>query len=295
MRILITGASGMLGSTFVKKWQENYEVFSTDKKNFTKGPAENFLPFNLLSESYEALVNWAKPNVIIHCAAITNVDYCEENPEQAMAVNAESVNKILKYSSDSRLIFISSDSVFPDGIHLASEMDQTSPENVYGKTKAEGEKYIKESIGSHVAVRTTIVGKNINPLNQGFVEWVVNSVKNEKEINLFDDVLFTPISTWHLINELEFIMENSISGIVHIAGKEPVSKYDFGSRICEGLGLDTTFIKKSSIDNIHFKAKRSKDQTMDSSYYHALSNRSLPSVDETVAIIISHFKEDTDA
>ena len=130
MRILITGASGMLGSTFVKKWQENYEVFSTDKKNFTKGPAENFIPFNLLSESYEALVNWAKPNVIIHCAAITNVDYCEENPEQAMAVNAESVNKILKYSSDSRLIFISSDSVFPDGIHLASEMDQTSPENV---------------------------------------------------------------------------------------------------------------------------------------------------------------------
>ena len=97
MRILITGASGMLGSTFVKKWQENYEGFSTDKKNFTKGPAENFIPFNLLSESYEALVNWAKPNVIIHCAAITNVDYCEQNPEQAMAVNAESVNKFLKY------------------------------------------------------------------------------------------------------------------------------------------------------------------------------------------------------
>jgi len=295
MRILVTGGSGMLGATLVKKWCGRFEVFATDKRSFVNSPAKNFTSFDLLSESYDALMSWAKPNVIIHCAAITNVDCCEENFEQAMAVNAESVNKFLKYGFDTKLIFISTDAVFPDGIHLASEKEHTSPKNVYGESKEAGEKYIKDSSGDHIAIRTTIVGKNINPSYQGFVEWIVNSIKDGKEITLFDDALFTPITTWHLANELEWIMENNISGIIHVVGKEPISKYDFGRKICEGLGLDTTMIKKGRIDDVNFLAKRSKDQTMDSGYYQSISNRPLPSVDETVDIIVKHFQESVNA
>ena len=293
MRILITGASGMLGATFVKKCCNRFEVFATDKENFANSPAKYFMAFDLMSESYDALMNWAKPDVIIHCAAITNVDYCEDNPEQAMAVNAESVNQFLKYGSDARLIFISSDAVFPDGIHMATEKDQTTPENIYGKTKETGEKYINNALGSHLAILTTIVGKNINPSYQGFVEWIVNSVKSGKEITLFDDALFTPITTWHLANEIEWIMRSNISDIVHVAGGEPITKYNFGKKICKRLKLDTNLIRKGSIDNVKFNAKRSKDQTMDSSYYYSISNRSLPSTDETVDIIIEHFEDST--
>ena len=292
-KILITGAAGMLGSTLIDKWQEKFDVFATDLANFKENPAKKFMDFNLLSKSYGALIDWASPDIIIHCAAITNVDYCEENPEQAMAVNAESVNKFLKYGSDARLIFISSDSVFPDGIHLASEKDRTLPENVYGKSKEVGENYINNSSGEHVAIRTTIVGKNINPSYQGFVEWIVNTVQKGKEITLFDDVLFTPITTWHLANEMEWIMKNNISDIVHVAGREPISKYDFGKKIIEGLELDTKLIRKGSLDNAKFNAKRSNDQTMDSGFYHSASNRFLPSADETVDIIVEHFKEFT--
>jgi len=193
------------------------------------------------------------------------------------------------------LIFISSDAVFPDGIHMATEKDQTSPENVYGKTKETGEKYIKDASGDHIAIRTTIVGKNINPSYQGFVEWIVNSVKNGKEITLFEDVLFTPITTWHLANEMEWIMRSNISGIVHVAGGEPISKYDFGKKICEGLELDTKLIRKGNMDNVKFNAKRSKDQTMDSSFYNSISNRTLPSADENVDIIVEHFQESANA
>ncbi len=288
-RILITGTSGMLGATLVKQWCDIFEVFATDKKNFANSHAKYFMAFDLLSESYDTLMNWAKPDVIIHCAAITNVDYCEQNPEQAMAVNAESVNKFLKYGSYSRLIFISSDAVFPDGIHLASEKEQTSPKNVYGESKEAGENYIKEVSGAHLVIRTTIVGKNINPSKRGFVEWIVNSVKDGKEITLFDDVLFTPITIWHLANELEWILGSDISGIVHIVGEEPISKYDFGRKICEGLWLDTSLIKKGSIDGVHFNAKRSKDQTMDSGYYQQISNQVLPNMDQTILSIIQRF------
>ena len=291
MRILITGASGMLGATFIEKWRDKFEIFATDKESFTNSPAKNFMGFDMLNDSYDVLINWAKPDVIIHCAAITNVDYCEDNTEQAMAVNAESVNKSLKYGSNARLIFISSDAVFPDGIYMATEKDQTSPENIYGKTKEAGEKYIKDASGNHIAIRTTIVGKNINPSYQGFVEWIVNSVKNGKEIMLFEDVLFTPITIWHLANEIEWIISSNISGIIHVAGCEPISKYDFGKKICEGLELDTNLIKKGSMDNVKFNAKRSNDQTLDSGFYNSISNRTLPSADETVDIIVKHFQE----
>ena len=291
MRVLITGASGMLGATFIEKWRDKFEIFATDKESFTNSPAKNFMGFDMLNDSYDVLINWAKPDVIIHCAAITNVDYCEDNTEQAMAVNAESVNKSLKYGSNARLIFISSDAVFPDGIYMATEKDQTSPENIYGKTKEAGEKYIKDASGNHIAIRTTIVGKNINPSYQGFVEWIVNSVKNGKEIMLFEDVLFTPITIWHLANEIEWIISSNISGIIHVAGCEPISKYDFGKKICEGLELDTNLIKKGSMDNVKFNAKRSNDQTLDSGFYNSISNRTLPSADETVNIIVKHFQE----
>jgi dTDP-4-dehydrorhamnose reductase len=293
MRILITGASGMLGATLVEKWQDKFAVFATDKCNFKENPAKAFMTFDLLSESYETLMDWAEPDVIIHCAAITNVDHCEKHPEQAMTVNAGSVQKLLQSAANTRLFFISSDAVFPDGIHMATEKGQTSPENVYGKTKETGEKYIKDALGDHIAIRTTIVGKNINLSYQGFVEWIVNSIKNGKEITLFEDVLFTPITTWHLANEMEWIMRSNISGIVHVAGGEPISKYDFGKKICEGLELDTKLIRKGNMDNVKFNAKRSKDQTMDSSFYNSISNRNLPSADETVDMIVEHFQEST--
>ena len=293
MRVLITGASGMLGAALVDKWKDKFDIFATGRKNFSGNRANFFKLYDFLGESYDNLMEWAEPDVIVHCAAITNVDYCQNNPDQAITVNAESVNKFLQSRVASRLIFISSDAVFSDGIHMASEKNKTEPENVYGTSKSIGEKYICDSGGHHVAIRTTIVGKNINFAYQSFVEWIINSVKDGKEITLFDDAIFTPITIWSLADELEWIIENDCSGIIHIAGTEAISKYDFGRKICDGLGLDSSLILSGSIDLVPFEAKRSKDQTLDSSYYQQLSGRTLPTTAETIDLIIQNFERYT--
>ena len=88
MRILISGASGMLGATLVEKWQDKFVVCATDKGNFTENPAKKFITFDLVSESYDALMDWAEPDLIIHCAASTKVEHCASHPNQALAVNA---------------------------------------------------------------------------------------------------------------------------------------------------------------------------------------------------------------
>ncbi len=275
----------------VVEWQDNYEVYATGRTDFPENPTINFMTFDLAEDSYDKLVEWAEPQVIIHCAALTNVDYCEEHPEQAMAVNGESVKKLLHSAGNARIILISTDAVFSDGLHMATEKHQANPQNIYGKSKAAGEQYLLDAESNHCVVRTTIVGKNSNSSKQGFVEWIVNSVSNGKVIKLFDDALFTPITIWHLADELEWIIENDISGIIHIAGKEPVSKYDFGYRICKGLGLDMSWIIKGSIDNATFKAKRAKDLTLDSTYYETVSGRKLPSKEDVVHSIVTNFED----
>tara|TARA_Y100000816_G_scaffold236085_1_gene181865 strand:- start:2467 stop:3363 length:897 start_codon:yes stop_codon:yes gene_type:complete len=288
-RILITGASGMLGSTLVDLWKKHFDIYSTQRHNFNNNPSNNSFYFDLLNNNYDKLLKWSEPDIIVHCAAITDVDFCEKNFELAKKVNGESVKKLLSKNSHARLIFISSDSVFSDEVSMPIEKHKPDPINAYGMSKYIGEKHIKDAGKPHVSVRTTIVGKNINSSKVSLVEWIINSVKNKKEITLFEDALFSPITIWHLANELKWIIENDVFGIYHISGNGIISKYEFGYRICKGLGLDTSLIRKGSIDDISFNAKRSKDQTLDCSHYSKIFGRVLPNMDETLDIIIKHY------
>lgn len=291
-RVLITGASGMLGATLVKLWSKKYDVFATGHNDFPENPAKNYKVYELRSKSYAELIEWAEPEIIVHCAAITNVDYCEDNPDEAMFINGESVRKLLESAPDAKLIFISTDFVFPCQTHLVTENSPIGAENIYGKSKEYGESFIQNSTGNNCSIRLTIVGKNINTRKQGFAEWIVNSVKKGNYITLFSDVFFTPISIWHLADELEWVIANNTPKILHISGSETVTKYQFGYRLCQDLGLDTSFLKAGSIDSMQSRVKRTKDQTLDSSFYTSISKHRLPNLEETVEMLVRHFRRD---
>ena len=288
-RVLITGASGMLGANLVKLWSNKYNIFATSRSNFSDNAAKNYKIFDLKSEKYEELIEWAKPDIIVHCAAITNVDYCEENSEEAMIINGESVRKLIDSAPNAKLVFISTDAVFPCQSNLTNENSTTGPENNYGKSKEYGESFIKSSFKNSCIVRTTIVGKNINTHKQGFVEWIINSVRRGNQITLFNDVFFTPISIWHLADELEWIMNNDVPRILHVSGSESMTKYEFGYRLCHEVRLDVSLIKAGSMDDIQFRAKRAKDQTLDSSYYASISKRKLPTLEDNVKLLTKYF------
>ncbi len=291
MNVLVTGASGMLGATIAKKWIDKYHIYGTSKTNFKGNVFDNFFKFDLSNDSYKELFDWVKPDIIIHCGAITDVDLCERRPEYAMAINGLSVKKILKYSGNAKLIFISSDAVYNEKIKLHTEKDKTEPLNVYGNSKLLGEKELLKSNSAGVIIRTTIVGRNINPNKNSFLEWILESLINNKKINLFGDVLFTPITIWDLINELEWIIDSSISGLFNIGCTESISKYEFGLRFCKELDLDTSLIKKISIEKLSFSAKRPKNQSLDVSYYEKISKRELPNIDMTIKSIITNYQE----
>jgi len=192
MKILVTGASGMLGATLVRLYQKNMDVYATGPGEFPNNPARKYLKFDLSEKTYDVLLKWSEPEAIIHCAAMTNVNVCEQNPEKALAVNGDSVKRFLDAGTGARLIYVSSDAVFPDNVKMKKENSPVTPANVYGKSKALGEQHLMAAGGSHCAIRTTLVGRNINPSKQGFVEWMLASAHKRAQIPLFHDAVFTP-------------------------------------------------------------------------------------------------------
>ena len=293
MRILVTGASGMLGSHLVNAYQESHEVYATGGSSFLENEAINYMQFDLSSDGYEELLNWANPEIIVHCGAVTNGNYCQAYPGKALEVNGISLKKFLDASSPKvKIIYISTDAVFPSALHLAKESDCTIPESIYGKSKELGEFFLKSSIEREfVIVRTTIIGTNINKSKQGFLEWIVKSCIEEQEITLFDDVIFTPITIWDLGVELEKLFTAiEIPNILHIAGKEICTKYDFGLAVAKSLDLSVENLKRGSINKYVDRAKRSYDQTLDVSLYEEVLKTNLPTFEKTLGSISQNLK-----
>ena len=170
---------------------------------------------------------------------------------------------------------------------MAKENDCTGAESIYGKSKDLGEFFILNSNRNFLVLRTTIVGLNNFRIKSGFVEWIIDSIKNKKTITLFDDVLFTPITVWDLIKEIIYLIrkDNGESEILHICGSEDVTKYYFGICLAKELNLEKQYIQKGSIRNYKERAKRSNDQTLDCSYYQKKYNRILPKLSETIKSI----------
>lgn len=292
MRILITGVSGMLGASLFKMLETDNQVYGTGNSNFDEKP-HNYKVFDLKSEKYDEIIEWSNPDIIILSGALTNGNYCNENPSEAFEINGISVQKFLN-ASDNRvkIIYISTDAVFPSKLHLAKENDWVFPENIYGKSKELGEFFTTRSEREFCVIRTTIVGLNLNSKKNGFVEWIINSSKTSENINLFEDVVFNPISIWDLGKEIKYLisLKSLPNETLHISGTEIISKYDFGEALLKILNFKDNSIKRGLISSYEDRAKRCNDQTLDCNYYQNKFNRQLPNFFNTLEII-KHYYE----
>ena len=291
--ILITGSSGMLGGALCKELSKYYNIYCTGKSSY-KSFDYRYKKFNLSSKNYDELIKWSNPNIIILSGAITDGNYCNENPLEANLINGISVKKFLKSTNQSvKIIYISTDAVFSNKTYLAKENDLTNPKSVYGKSKELGEYYLLNSNRKFIIIRTTIIGLNSNKNKKGFVEWIINSSINEEKIKLFQDVIFNPISIWDLSKEILYLIKTSKfnNKIFHISGDELITKYKFGIKLLKELNLPTNNIKVGNITSFKNRVKRSTDQSLDCTLYKNLHNRKLPNIDLTLNSIKKKYYE----
>lgn len=291
MKVLITGATGMLGTALRDHLGRDFELFytSTGSKEIK---SRNYFPLDLTVNDYSKEISKIEPDIIIHCAAITNVNTCETNKELADKVNADSVKKLLNASHDStRLIYISSDAVFGDKRAPFCEDDDKSPISYYGKSKLDGESYLLDALDKHTIIRTTIVGQNPLNLDYGLVAWALGNVK-ESEIKGYSDSCFTPITSWQLAEEVKYVIITNLVGIWHISGSETCSKYDFIYKLIHEMDPGNQYrVKSGSLASVSNVGRRVLDQSLSVKKYLKKTKRNLPTINQVIESIKENYKE----
>ncbi|MBN1230601.1 MAG: SDR family oxidoreductase [Anaerolineales bacterium] len=286
-RLLITGASGLLGLNLALQALDQYQVFGIANSDFPQTDLFEIRDINLLNErAVDQMLDWAKPDLLIHCAAIANVDFAEKNPELAQQLNADLPGEIARTASQRgvRMLHISTDMVF-DGLRGGySEEDIPNPQNVYSRTKLAGENAVLESSSDAVVSRVNFYGWSMAG-SRSLVEFFYNNLSAENRINGFDDVTFCPTFVGHLGQALLALLEGGHKGLFHTVSPQVVSKYDFGVAVARQFGFDEALITPISVADAGLVAARSPHLEMDSSKLSRALGAPLPGLDEGLNLL----------
>ncbi|PKP60162.1 MAG: dTDP-4-dehydrorhamnose reductase [Candidatus Altiarchaeales archaeon HGW-Altiarchaeales-2] len=285
--ILITGGSGLLGGNLTKLAVDKFkEVYTIYNKNPIKIENSIDICADITDEvEINKLIRNLSPEFIVHCAALTNVDYCEGHHKEAYEINVKGTENLAKFAEDvgAVFIYISTDSVFDGKKGQYTENDQPNPINYYGVTKLEGEKALKKYNIDSTIIRTNIYGWNIRNNKYSLAEWVIDGLKKKVRPSLFNDVFFSPILVNNLAECIFEVCERNLKGIFNIAGSERCSKLDFGLKLADVFNLDKSYILPMSIDNyIGLNAPRPKDMSLDVTKAKKTLNTKLLNVEEGI-------------
>ena len=286
-KILVLGASGMLGSSLIKK-------FSNESIGYISHSRKSNTDFNFeLSDSIDVFKNLdeIQPEVIMNLAANTDVDFCEKSPKIAFQDNTKSVENIVNWikANDLRtkLIHISTDQVY-DNKDCYSCEDNINISNIYAYSKYCAELH---ALGvKSIILRTNFFGKSIHNSRLSFSDWIVSSLSEGKKITLFKNILFNPISINSLVDILVQIISSNNFGLYNLGSKNGMSKAEFGLKLAESLNLSTKNISVDSDDKSNLFAYRPKDMRMNCDKFEKSFKINLNSLESELDILRSNYE-----
>jgi len=246
MKILITGAKGMLGSDLMKVLSRNYQTVGIDKEDGDITKKDEIIK----------VISDANPSLVIHTAAYTDVDGCEGDPDLAYKVNVIGTQNICLACQKvgAAVMYLSTDFVF-DGNKKTPyiEFDQPNPINIYGKSKLAGEQYVQSLLHKFFVVRTAwLFGKK----GKSFVKTILKLAKRKKELKIVNDQIGSPTHTLDLIHQLIPLLNTDSYGIYHITNKGSCSWYEFAQEILKCGKIKEVEIKPIFSYQLNRPAKR---------------------------------------
>jgi dTDP-4-dehydrorhamnose reductase len=262
LRVLITGGSGMMGANlacYLSHERPGWQLHLTYLAHRLEMPGVTSHQVDLLdSGAVKRLMEEVKPGLIIHCAAITDLDWCEQHPGEALMVNAGTTAAMRDWAGrlGARLVYISTDAVFGQiGRRPFNERSRPQPLSEYAVSKLNGEMEALELGDDALVVRTCIFGSNPTPrLTLG--EWMVAELSAGNPITGFSDVHFNPILTTDLAQALLTAMEHNLSGVYHISGRDALSKYEFAVLLAGTFGYNPALVVPGSVVDFNLPAPR---------------------------------------
>ena len=229
-KLLVTGASGFLGFNVCRVKKPEWEIVGTSNRHPVGLAGVRMLTADLTDPRQLASVfQEVEPRAVIHAAAASNLDWCQVNRRESHAINVEAPVNIARLCAELCVpyVFVSSDMVF-DGISPPyREADLVSPLNVYGEQKALAEELVRREYPRAAVCRLPLMFGDPGSAASTFIQPMLDAMKNGRELRLFTDEFRTPVSGRSAVEGL-FLALEKVRGIIHLGGRERISRYEFG-------------------------------------------------------------------
>ena len=287
-KILITGASGFLGFNLCQSASKKWQVYGTYFSQKIEMSEVSLFKIDLKDYKETAdLFKTIKPDAVIHTAAASKPNYCQTHPEESYAINVTAAINIARLCQEYKIhcAFTSTDLVFDGQNPVYSETSPVSPICYYGEQKVAAEVKMSEITDAIALCRMPLMFGLPSPVSASFLQGMINNLKANREVNLFTDEFRTPASAATASAGLLLAVEQQIKGVLHLGGKERISRYDFGVLVADLLNKPKKLIQPILQSDIETIAKRSPDTSLDSSKAFAIGYQPLSVKEELTRLI----------
>jgi dTDP-4-dehydrorhamnose reductase len=276
MRLLVTGASGQLGAYLLREASARGAAVSA--WSGTRGGDLFGVPLRPVDLTDRAAVaaafREARPDAVIHCAAISSIARCHREPALAEAINVEGTRLLAELANEARarLVYVSTDLVFDGERGGYAEEDALAPLSVYGRTKALAEGAVRTCPGGLVVRVSLLFGPTLTGRPSFFDEQLA-ALRERRPCTLFGDEWRTPISLVTAARALIALAESDRAGVLHLGGPERMSRLEMGRRLAAFLGADASVIVPARREEVAAPEPRPRDTSLDSSRWRGLFPR----------------------
>lgn len=289
--LFITGSSGMLGSGIIPVLSGRFNLICQYNSNKPVGKGFKAVKIDIRDqEAAKKSILAHNPDAILHCAAATNVDWCEENKDGAFEINVAGTENIIRAGAGGcPIIYISTDSVFDGMRGNYSEGDAPKPINNYAHTKLLAEQRVLGG-KKNLVLRTNIVGGRAAAGGKmNLSEWIVSTAKTKGEVGLFKDVLFNPLHVRDAGMVIEQCIERGLFGLYHVGSHGGLSKLEFGRQLLAGLSINAR-INEITLADKKMAAPRPLNTTLSLKKIEGEGIK-MPSMDDCLNKTIGDFDE----
>ncbi len=285
MKIVLAGSGGLLGGNFLlTALQDGHDVVAIYHRSPILSNDCLTVRADLSDkESVLRIIGEHKPDWVVNCVALTDIDYCQKHPQQSDLINV----KVPAYMAEAcagvgaGFVYISSDAIFDGKRGGYAEADVPAPVNEYAKGKWQGEKASAELNPRSLILRTNIFGWNTKQ-KVNLAEWIVNTLDSGKSLKGFTDTIFNPLLVNDLSRVILAMISKNLTGMYHLGAADACSKHDFALKIAAAFGLDASLIEEALLHEVNFQTPRPLNTTLKVGKAEAALGFKMPGIDQSI-------------